>query len=314
MAKQNKQLLIGAGQVRPIKVNPTTEEFTKITGKKPYVPLSYSPTEKAGAITTPYHILVHNSKMDMYSMIKFNISEDIDVTSKGKVRSIDLKGNIQYLTEGVETKDFDYSYSRPLLKGEGALLSFFKTAAKIGRTTKNNNFLTDLESQGITPDTLVSGEAASIFNDIIDSHIDSNRSYSLGVMYSVMEFQNNDGTTGYGQYIETGKYSFTPFLYTINDMLSKEFINKLGKDVEKSPTMGLIRGINYFNNVEVFDLTNSKDKYVFPIKFNSKNTPKETKKDVSLPKGNTVNTYSEKSVAAFNSFPKEEEFEDDLPF
>lgn len=212
-----KAPITGLAVVKPLFVNPTNEDYKRITGKDLPYSLEYVIRENPNINNReefPIRILVHQVEKDVYEFVNFNISNIEDVASTGSLRFIDSKGNMTW-SQSIETIQnnpnmswFDSSNTRPLKVGEYDLYSWIQKLTSYDTRAEGANFKDEMIKAGITSSNLFNGTTSGLQN-LLDWCNKNN--YAVGMLFTVEE-KIKDGNTNYNQ--KLASYPTDLFFYT----------------------------------------------------------------------------------------------------
>lgn len=162
----------GLASFKVVAVNPSNEEYLKITGKELPYELTYDTRDNYYLDTQkparPVNFLLHNEELNIYEFARFNIFKEKDVTSKGSLRVMNQQGIPTFTSsiEALKTNDAMKWYSTDkvvvLEKGLFELYSFIQKWVKFDNRAKDVDFLSDMESNGITAEKLFKGDFSGL--------------------------------------------------------------------------------------------------------------------------------------------------------
>lgn len=243
------KLLTGIGAATIVAVNPTNDQYEKISGAKLPYELNYDKYHGEDNITyQPLVFMMHNKKESTFDLLKLRISNDDDFNRAGdKVQSIDPAGNIGYVaTDGSTNYTWmDAANSRPLKKGEAKIHELLQTYVKYDKSSSEAQWLIDLASAGVTSDKLFAGDTSGItalINWANKQTVGNVVGHSIGLLYSVRKSPKKSkedgseipGEYNYNQNIESSKFFFTD----VDGEVSKSAYKNLKSFAEKQEEAG----------------------------------------------------------------------------
>lgn len=212
-----KTPITGIAVVKPLFVNPTNEDYKRLTGKELPYTLEYATKENTyinNREEFPIRILVHQPEKDVYEFVNFNVSNIEEVAQTGSKRFIDSKGNMTWVKD-IETIQqnekmswFDSSNARELKVGEFEIYSWIQKLTSYDTRAENANFKEEMGRAGITSDNLFSGKIKGL-QDLIDWS--NKQNYAVAMLFYVEE-KEKDGNTIYNQ--KLASYPTELFFYT----------------------------------------------------------------------------------------------------
>lgn len=212
-----KTPITGLAVVKPLFVNPTNEDYKRLTGKDLPYTLEYVVKENSNINNReefPIRILVHQLEKDVFEFVNFNVSNIDDVAQTGSVRFMDSKGNMTWsksletIQENPNMAWFDSSNARPLKVGEFEIYSWIQKLVSYDTRAEGANFKDEMTNAGITSDALFKGNTSGL-QKLIDWS--NKQGYALGMLFFVDE-KTKDGNTNYNQ--KLASYPVELFFYT----------------------------------------------------------------------------------------------------
>lgn len=197
--------LTGVGSVQPVAVNPTNEQYLKITGNEMPFELKYDVTELSEVQYRPVKILVHNHQYNVFAFANFWISNQDEVSKKGdKVNSMDPKGVMTYIPvdgSGVDYTWFDAAEATPLKRGEASLHNFLQILVKYDQKAEEANWRMDLLEAGITADKIFADDLTGLqalidWSNTQDVGDSGAKGHQIGVLFEVRKTAKTDKETG----------------------------------------------------------------------------------------------------------------------
>lgn len=162
----------GLGTMVPVAVNPTNEEYTKITGREVPFTFNYDLVErKLGEDSyqcRPIRILVQNTEKGTYDSVIFYISANQIKTSKGSLGFMNCLGRFTYaksediLKSNDRMKWFTDCGVYPAYQGMPELYHFLQELTKFNFSDESANWMRDMQDNGCDVDTLVSGNVEGL--------------------------------------------------------------------------------------------------------------------------------------------------------
>lgn len=212
-----KAPITGLAVVKPLFVNPTNEDYKRLTGRDLPYTLEYVVKENSNINNReefPIRILVHQLEKDVFEFVNFNVSNIKDVAQTGSKRFMDSKGNMTW-SQSLETIQsnpnmswFDSSNTRELFVGEYELYSWIQKLVSYDTRAEGANFKDEMTNAGITSDALFKGNTSGL-QKLIDWS--NKQGYALGMLFFVDE-KVKDGNTNYNQ--KLASYPVELFFYT----------------------------------------------------------------------------------------------------
>jgi len=212
-----KTPITGLAVVKPLFVNPTNEDYKRLTGKDLPYTLEYVVKENSNINNReefPIRILVHQVEKDVYEFVNFNVGNTEDVAQTGSKRFMDSKGNMTWsksletIQENPNMSWFDSSNARELYVGEYELYSWIQKLVSYDTRAEGANFKEEMTNAGITAVQLFDGRIQGL-QKLIDWS--NKQGYALGMLWSVEE-KEKDGNTIYNQ--KLASYPVELFFYT----------------------------------------------------------------------------------------------------
>ena len=212
-----KTPITGLAVVKPLFVNPTNEDYKRLTGKDLPYTLEYVVKENSNINNReefPINILVVQPEKEVYDFQRFNIGNTLDVASTGSKRFMDSKGNMTW-SQSLETIQsnpnmswFDSSNTRELYVREYELYNWIQKLVSYDTRAEGANFKDEMTNAGITAVQLFDGRIQGL-QKLIDWS--NKQGYALGMLWSVEE-KEKDGNTIYNQ--KLASYPVELFFYT----------------------------------------------------------------------------------------------------
>jgi hypothetical protein len=212
-----KAPITGLAVVKPLFVNPTNEDYKRLTGKDLPYTLEYVVKENSNINNReefPIRILVHQLEKDVFEFVNFNVSNIKDVAQTGSKRFMDSKGNMTW-SQSLETIQsnpnmswFDSSNTRELYVGEYELYNWIQKLVSYDTRAEGANFKDEMTNAGITSDALFKGNTSGL-QKLIDWS--NKQGYALGMLFFVDE-KVKDGNTIHNQ--KLASYPVELFFYT----------------------------------------------------------------------------------------------------
>ena len=199
----------GLSIARPVAVNPSNEDYERITGSKCPYPLVYDYVEfgENKDKYMPILILMENQETGKYNFIRFNISDRIDTSSKGSIRFMNKVGattwasSPEILSGNSKMGWFTSSPFEPLCEGMNTLYNFLQALTVYNSKNPEATWLSDMKATDVTPEALYSRADVSGLRTLIEWC--NKQDHSVVVLYSVRETEK-DGNTYFNQHIESG--------------------------------------------------------------------------------------------------------------
>jgi len=183
---------VGLDAASVIMVNPSNEDYERITGRKINYDLKYEPYKNEdGSSSYPYRFLTYNKEAG-YNFAEFNVSNADEVSSKGNTRFIDIKGSstwgasIEALAANEKMSWFNSSKARVAKKGEVAILNFIMTFLRYDSRTEGSQIMKDL-ADGYKITTFADGAAVAGINKLLKDYKDQ----SITLFYVVKKTKDN---------------------------------------------------------------------------------------------------------------------------
>ncbi len=212
-----KTPITGLAVVKPLFVNPTNEDYKRLTGKDLPYTLEYVVKENSNINNReefPINILVVQPEKEVYDFQRFNIGNTKDVAQTGSKRFMDSKGNMTW-SQSLETIQsnpnmswFDSSNTRELYVGEYELYNWIQKLVSYDTRAEGANFKDEMTNAGITAESLFKGNTSGL-QKLIDWS--NKQGYALGQLWLVEE-KIKDGNTIYNQ--KLASYPVELFFYT----------------------------------------------------------------------------------------------------
>lgn len=156
----NFNLYTGLGVLKVLTVNPTGDEYEKITGHKLPFDLKYDELKDSKDRTIrKLRFLCKNVKMDFYVFVDFFIGT-VPITDKTgkKFKFIDRLGRISYFIDDLQNIspkfEFDQASARKLYLGEDVLTVFLQRLAGYDSRQKDANWIQDMKNLGLSYDNI----------------------------------------------------------------------------------------------------------------------------------------------------------------
>lgn len=223
-----KTPITGLAVVTPLFVNPTNEEYKRITGRDLPYQLKYEVKENPNMDNReefPIRILVHQVEKDVYEFVNFNIGNIDEISSKGSYRFIDSKGNITWSAslETIQNNEkmswFDSANARKLKVGEYELYTWIQKLVSFDNKAEGADFTGEMAKAGITADKLFAGNTSGLQKLIEWSN---KQGFAIGMLFYVEE-KEKDGNTNHNQ--KLASYPVELFFYTDIDKEGKRSIS-----------------------------------------------------------------------------------------
>lgn len=231
-----KTPITGLAVVKPLFVNPTNDDYKRITGKDLPYTLEYTIRENSNINNReefPIRILVHQVEKDIYEFVNFNVSNIDDVAQTGSKRFIDSKGNMTW-SQSLETIQnnpnmswFDSNNARELKVGEYELYSWIQKLVSYDTRADGANFKDEMIKNGVTSANLFNGTTNGL-QGLIDWS--NKQGYAVGMLFYVVE-TTKDGNTNYNQ--KLASYPVEMFFYTDEKDGVRTISNYAYKTMEK---------------------------------------------------------------------------------
>lgn len=212
-----KAPITGLAVVKPLFVNPTNEDYKRLTGKDLPYTLEYVVKENSNINNReefPINILVVQPEKEVYDFQRFNIGNTKDVAQTGSKRFMDSKGNMTW-SQSLETIQsnpnmswFDSSNTRELYVGEYELYNWIQKLVSYDTRAEGANFKDEMTNAGITAESLFKGNTSGL-QKLIDWS--NKQGYALGMLFFVDE-KVKDGNTIHNQ--KLASYPVELFFYT----------------------------------------------------------------------------------------------------
>ena len=231
-----KTPITGLAVVKPVFVNPTNDDYKRITGKDLPYTLEYTVRENSNINNReefPIRILVHQVEKDVYEFVNFNVSNIDDVAQTGSVRWLDSKGNMTWsksletIQENPNMAWFDSSNARPMKVGEYELYSWIQKLVSYDTRADGANFKDEMIKNGVTSANLFNGTTSGL-QGLIDWS--NKQGYAVGMLFYVVE-TTKDGNTNYNQ--KLASYPVEMFFYTDEKDGVRSISNYAYKTMEK---------------------------------------------------------------------------------
>lgn len=262
-----KTPITGLAVVKPLFVNPTNEDYKRLTGRDLPYTLEYVVKENSNINNReefPIRILVHQLEKDVFEFVNFNVSNIDDVAQTGSVRFMDSKGNMTWsksletIQENPNMAWFDSSNARPLKVGEFEIYSWIQKLVSYDTRAEGANFKDEMTNAGITSDALFKGNTSGL-QKLIDWS--NKQGYALGMLFFVDE-KTKDGNTNYNQ--KLASYPVELFFYTdekdgvrtISNYSYKAMEKLIKGDESKGQKPVIIKGL-YTYKLQDFDKATS---------------------------------------------------------
>ena len=157
-------LYTGITSVKVLALNPTTEEFAKITGRELPFPLSYDKNEKG---SVKFNILIQEPTSESFHLVPMYVGgeQKINEGKKGIWIDSNLKNGWMYLDKtGLSEKvSLNVSSARLAVSGELSLIGFLKA---LFMTDSKESLLDDLKIYNLSYDDILKGKVKA-FNTIL---------------------------------------------------------------------------------------------------------------------------------------------------
>jgi len=231
-----KTPITGLAVVKPLFVNPTNDDYKRITGKDLPYTLEYTIRENSNINNReefPIRILVHQVEKDVYEFVNFNVSNIDDVAQTGSVRWLDSKGNMTWsksletIQENPNMAWFDSSNARSMKVGEYELYSWIQKLVSYDTRADGANFKDEMIKNGVTSANLFNGTTNGL-QGLIDWS--NKQGYAVGMLFYVVE-TTKDGNTNYNQ--KLASYPVEMFFYTDEKDGVRTISNYAYKTMEK---------------------------------------------------------------------------------
>lgn len=285
-----KTPITGLAVVKPLFVNPTNDDYKRITGKDLPYTLEYTIRENSNINNReefPIRILVHQVEKDIYEFVNFNVSNIDDVAQTGSKRFIDSKGNMTW-SQSLETIQnnpnmswFDSNNARELKVGEYELYSWIQKLVSYDTRADGANFKDEMIKNGVTSANLFNGTTNGL-QGLIDWS--NKQGYAVGMLFYVVE-TTKDGNTNYNQ--KLASYPVEMFFYTDEKDGVRTISNYAYKTMEK-----LIKGDESKNQKPV----NIKGLYTYKLQDFDKETSLGGEPNVAISSASTGGIASSKWV------------------
>lgn len=157
-------LYTGITNVKVLALNPTTEEFAKITGRELPFPLTYDKNEKG---SVKFNILIQEPTSESFHLVPMYVGgeQKINEGKKGIFVDANFKFGWMYPDKtGLSEKvSLDVKSARLLASGEGSLIGFLKA---VFMTDNKESLLDDLKTYNLSYDDILKGKVKA-FNTVL---------------------------------------------------------------------------------------------------------------------------------------------------
>lgn len=245
----------GLGSVRVLAVNPSKEQYEKITGRELSFPLTYDVREttigEKPTLVRPINFLVYNEDANIYEWVRFQVAKDEDVSKTGSKRYMDSLGNITYSADLSKIKAnpkmswFNADNAIPLKRGMSDIYAFIQKLTKYSSRAKDAAFKSDMEKLEITGEALYSGNVKGLQKLIewCDLEEDKKSRFYISVLFVVKAKEKDDGKVVYIQEILPN----TDAMFLSNGTVFETSIEKLKALVESKIEQGFNLTQKYYS-------------------------------------------------------------------
>ena len=192
ISKDNSySLYTGITSVKVLALNPTSEEYTKITGKELPFPLSY---EKNDNGSVKFNILVQEPTSESFHLVPMYVGGEQKINEGKKGIWVDSNLRLGWMypdkTGLSEKVTLDVNSAKLVSSGESSLIGFLKA---VFMTNKDESLSNDLKSFNLSYEDILKGKVKA-FNNVLQQKVSGGFTISeigINLMFTVKI--NSDG-------------------------------------------------------------------------------------------------------------------------